>query len=237
MTQVTRGGVRVQQKGKQKPWTLRELEAGLQQFYKGHGRYPTASEVDSYQHLPSARTVERKFGGLVALRRQLRLRGQADFRGGEHSSERAFRINKRAHETEEKVFSLLKGRFGREFVHREYFFTDDKRTRADFFVYDAKTGFCVDVFYPENRRNLLGCLNSKLNKYRPSLMHQYPVIFLQMNEGIEQAVLDQLVNNKKRALGSGQHLMSWPAFQSFCKLRNPLKISRRSMEPNQHPRA
>ena len=222
--------LRKQRMGKQKPWTLEELKAGLEAFYKEHQHYPTATEVDKYPYLPSARSIERQFGGLVKLRQELRLGENFDFRTGEHSTHRAQTINKRAHITEAKVYEFLIGRFGKEFVHREYFFTDDHRTRADFFVYDAGKGFCVDVFYPDSPKNLTGCLNVKLIKYaRMRPFADYPVVFLQMNETISQERLDGLVKTKKKPLGADRHLMTWGTFEAFCNTRDPLGVLRGSM--------
>src|SRR5439155_101357 len=124
------------------------------------------------------------------------------------------------------VYDFLTNIFGKEFVHREYFFSEDKdkRTRADFFVYDKNGSFCVDTFYPSNLRNLIGCLNSKLNKY--SQIYGYPVIFLQMNKEIDQNRVDALVENKKRRLQKEQTLMCWDTFRIFSKKRKPLKVGR-----------
>jgi hypothetical protein len=200
-----------------KVWNRDDIKEGLERFYNDHGKYPTAAEIDSSQYLPSSRTIQRSFGGLVAFRKNIKLSGQSDFRSGEHSRERAATISKRAHLMEAKVYKYLQEAFSKEFVHREYFFTDDKRTRADFFVYDADKGFCVDVFYPNSRQNLIGCLNSKLDKYIDKYMRQYPVIYLQMNDEIEQDVLDDVIKSKKRKLPQGQYLMTWNTFQKFCK--------------------
>jgi len=206
-------------------WPLGRIQEGLERFRKEHGRYPTASEFDSYSYLPRAKTIERRFGGLIALRKQLGLGDEHDLRSGAHSSKRAHLINERAHKLERKVYDLLVERFSRQFVHREYFFTDDHRTRADFFVYDTQNGFCVDVFYPNSRSNLIGCLNLKLNKYRyPEELLPYPVIFLQMNDSIDQDVLDDVVTKKKRQLAKGQSLMAWETFRKFCSSRNALKV-------------
>lgn len=207
-----------------KKWIVDDIKSGLKRFYIENKRYPTATEVDDYPYLPSAKTIQRRFGGLVAFRDSINLSGQNDFRSGKYSRERAFKINKRAHLMEEMVFKYLLEAFGKEFVHREYFFTDDMRTRADFFVYDADNGFCVDVFYPNNRKNLVGCLNSKLDKYLDKYMRQYPIIYLQMNEEIEQDTLDAVIENKKRKLPAGQYLMSWQSFQKFCSKKKPLQI-------------
>lgn len=216
--------LRIQKSGNQKPWKLEELRAGLENFYTKNGRYPTALEVDASPYLPSARTIERSFGGIVELRKTLGLDTQTDLREGAHSSNRASMIGRRAHQVEQEVYIFLEGRFGKQFVHREYFFLDDKRTRADFFVYDKTNGFCVDVFYPSDKRNLTGCLNSKLAKYQGPQMNQYPVIFLQMNKGLDQPMLDALIKNKKKKLLVGHYLFSWDSFKEFCNRRDPLKI-------------
>lgn len=205
-------------------WPIERIKNGLDRFYKEFGRYPTATEFDAYDYLPRAKTIERRFGGLIAFRTQFKLGSEIDLRTGAHSSARAKAIGKRAHAVEAEVYAYLCKKFGREFVHREFFFTDDHRARADFFIFDRGSGFCVDVFYPKDRHNLIGCLNSKLNTYATGAMLQYPVIFLQMNTGISDDVLKSLVANKKRQLKPGQHLMGWEAFLQFCAKRNPLKI-------------
>lgn len=214
----------MQKKGGQRQWNIEELRAGLEDFHTKNGRYPTAPEVDAHPYLPSARSIERSFGGLIGLRKTLGLDTQSDLREGAHSSARAYKINARAHGVEQDVYTFLKKYFGKQFVHREYFFIDDKRTRADFFVYDSTSGFCVDVFYPSDRRNLIGCLNSKLSKYQGPQMNQYPVIFLQMNNELDQELLDTLVRNKKNKLQSGHMLLTWSSFTEFCAGRKPLRI-------------
>lgn len=216
--------LRAQKNGNQKPWKKEELKAGLENFYEQYKHYPTAPEIDRYAYLPSARTIERSFGGVIKLRESLGLNAQYDLRTGIHSSERAYKINKRSHILELEVYEFLIKIFGKEFVHREYFFLDDKRTRADFFVYDQEKGFCVDVFYPSDKRNLAGCLNSKLNKYNCIYMQQYPVIFLQMNKDIDQGSLNNLIKNKINKLSKDQELMSWETFELFCKGRKPLSV-------------
>lgn len=216
--------LRAQKTGNQKPWKIEELQAGLENFFEKYGRYPTAPEVDTHPYLPSARSIERRFGGLVELRKTLGLDTQTDLRAGSHSSKRAHMINTRAHRNEQGVYEFLIEHFSKHFVHREYFFLDDKRTRADFFVYDTSGGFCVDVFYPSDKRNLVGCLNSKLTKYQGPQMNQYPVIFLQMNKEINQTVLDALIENKKKKLLAGHRLFSWGSFKEFCSNRVPLKV-------------
>lgn len=206
-------------------WPIERIEEGINRFYKENHRYPTATEFDECPYLPRAKTAERRFGGLVALRRLLKIVGQHDLRAGAHSSKRAHIINDRAHKLEKSVYDHLCQWFGKEFVHREYFYTDDHRTRADFFIYDISGGFCVDAFYASSLKNVGGCLNLKISKYlQGKELLPYPVIFLQMNNGIKQTKLDDLVSKKKRGLGENRLLMSWASFEKFYKGRKPIRI-------------
>lgn len=200
-----------------KVWTAEDIKEGLDRFYAEYKKFPTSTEIDSYKYLPSSKTIQRRFGGLIVFRSTHKVKGQADFRSGEHSRQRAFKISKRAHLMEAKVYKYLQNVFGREFVRRKYFFTNDKRTRADFFVYDSDKGFCVDLLHPSSRQNLVGCLNRKLDKQLDKYVSRYPLIYLQMNDEIKQDVLDEVIKSKKRKLQEGQYLMSWGTFQDFCK--------------------
>jgi len=204
-------------------WTLEKIISGLELFYSQNKRYPTATEVDKFNMLPSSRTIERSFGGLPNLRKKLKNVDQLDFRMGKHSSQRALKINARAQKTEEVVYTYLVKRFGRQFVHREYFFTDDARTRADFFIYDKQGNFCVDVFYASNIRNVTGCINIKQKKYQ-KITETHPVIFLHMNKDIDQESLNQLMGNKKNKLTPNQVLIGWDRFLEYCDNRDPLII-------------
>ena len=204
-------------------WTLEKLAAGFEKFKSEHGRYPTAVEIDEYPHLPSSKQIQRRFGGLPNLRKELKLDGPQDFTKGAYSSNRALEINKRAHRIEKEVYTYLVECFGRPFVHREYFFIDDRRTRTDFFVYTKEGNFSVDVFYPKDRKNLLGCLNSKMRTYGTSAMLQYPVIFLMMNDGIEEEEIAAIIKSKEKKLHQYQKVMTYRQLKDFCAGKTRLK--------------
>ncbi|MCA9342635.1 hypothetical protein KC950_01320 [Candidatus Saccharibacteria bacterium] len=55
----------------QNSWTKDELRAGFEKFKNINGRYPTSHEIDSFPYLPSARSIQRTFGGLVEIRQQV----------------------------------------------------------------------------------------------------------------------------------------------------------------------
>lgn len=215
---------------KAQKWTEDKIRSGFHLFFKQHGRYPTSAEIDTFPDLPSSRQIQRRYvGGLPALRQFLKLSGPINFTQGEYSSARARAIGSRAHELEGRVYNFLCERFGRMFVHREYFFTDDRRTRTDFFIYHKGGSFSVDVFYPKDRKTLTGCLNSKMRTYSDRLMVQYPVIFLMMNEAISGEELAKIESNKKNKLATYQKVMAWSQFQAFCqskpRLDEPINVA------------
>ena len=98
---------RKQRGGKQKGWSLEQLKVGFLKFRELYGHYPTAHEIDVFEFLPSSRSIQRRFGGLVELRKTLELKSSSDFRTGTHSSKRAKKINERAYKTEKKYMSIL----------------------------------------------------------------------------------------------------------------------------------
>lgn len=202
---------------KKATWTEKKLKVGFEKFYSIHKRYPTSHDIDSFEFLPSARQIQRVFGGLVNLRQKLGL-SQTDFTKGSHSSDRARKINRRAHELELEVYNILKKQFGIECVHREHFFTDDRRTRTDFFIYTKTDTFSVDVFYPSNRANLIGCLNSKMRTYKSQSM-DCEVIFLMMNPDISQEEIEKILANKKNKLSVHQKVMDLNKFKTFLKTK------------------
>ncbi len=200
-------------------WTLEKLKKGVESFYKEYGHYPTALEIDAYPLLPSSRQIQRIFGGLVTMRQSLGLGGQNDFTKGQYSSERAHTIGKRAHKIEKELYDYLVGVFGNMRVHREFFFSDDKRNRVDFYIYDKNDkNFSIDIFYPANLRTLAGCLNSKMRTHRGVVL-EYPVIFLVANPDLKEEDINKIVNNKKNKLHPNQKVMTMIQFKQYIRGR------------------
>lgn len=198
-------------------WTEEKLREGFVRFYNTHNRYPTAHEVDDFEFLPSSRQIQRTFGGLVKLREKLGL-PQTNLTTGQHSRNRARKINSRAHKIKQEVYDILKKQFGVEDVHHEHFFTDDRRTRTDFFVFTKTDTFSVDVFYPSNKANLIGCLNSKMRLYKQK-SNNYEVFFLMMNKEITQEEIEKMLINKKNKLHPYQKVITIENFRNFIKTK------------------
>ena len=215
--------MRRQKPGKQKIWNIADLKKGFEKFNTLYGHYPASHEIDTFAFLPSARSIQRSFGGLVHIRKELGFNTSFDLRTGEYSSNRAKKINARAHTIEKSIYDYLVTIFGVEYVHREYFFTDDRRTRTDFFVYCRDGNFSADVFFPNDKRNFIGCLNSKMRTYKDTAMLQYPVIFLQMNEWISKEEIQAMLARKKNKLRENQQVMTFDEFKLFCARKVPKK--------------
>ena len=202
-------------------WTIEKIKSGFERFYKENHRYPTVQEIDSYDYLPTSRTFQRRFNGARGVRKALGL-PIVDYTKGEERRQIILSFQKRANESEKAIYHLLVRRFGEPYVHREYLFSDDRRTRTDFYVFCKSGNFSVDVFFPANRHNLIGCLNNKLRTYGTHLMLQYPVIFLQMNPDITEGEVEDIIAARKHKLHASMRVMTQGQFKGFILTKKPL---------------
>lgn len=205
-------------------WSIEKIKEGFEKFYKEYNRYPTAHEIDSYSYLPSSRQIQRKYGGLPKIRKALNLSGPSDFTKGPYSSQRARKIGARDNKFGQVVYKYLINHFGEGFVHRKYFFVDDKRTQTDFYIYYDKGTFSVDIFYPKDIKSLIGCINSKLKTYKSQIMLEYQVIFLMMNDDINDEEIKRALSQKKNPLHKNQHILKYKQFKEFCNSKNKLSV-------------
>lgn len=153
-------------------WTLEKVREGFEKFYKLHNRYPTAYDVDDFDFLPSSRQIQRKFGGLVNLRKELGLKVKNYGQGKERSSLVAG-FNTRGRQCENIIYGLLKERFDEKFIHIEKPTCDniimdayDNKSRYDFYVYAKPSNFAIDVFGTDATRGVINIINMKEKKYR-----------------------------------------------------------------------
>lgn len=139
------------------------VEEGLRSLYTLLGRMPTATEIDAYEGLPSARSIQRRFGGVVKVRKDMGYK-DADLSKGEHRSEAARRLNVDGLDLENRVYSLLKDRFGEICVHQQKP-TGQGKQALDFYVYTPDGRFGVDVFCAKNLSSLRTNIRQKRNNY------------------------------------------------------------------------
>jgi hypothetical protein len=157
---------------KKTTWTLEKVKEGFDTFFSMYNRYPTAYDIDDFNFLPSSRQIQRKFGGLVSLRKELGLEVK-DYGKGKERSNLVSSFNIRGRHYENIIYALLKQYFDEKFIHvekptnkegheNEY----NSKDRYDFYIYAKPSNFAVDVFGTDATRGVVNIVNMKENKYR-----------------------------------------------------------------------
>lgn len=200
-------------------WTLPLIQEGMSRFFSECSRYPTAHEIDRYQHLPSSRQLQRKFGGLEAIRLKLKI-DIPNFTKGEERRKIAIHVNERALHLEKKLKGELCTLLTHRNVHSQFPLCDDARTRADFGLFTKDAVYSVDVFYAKDKHSFLGCLRHKLNKYN-LVQEFYSAIFVQMNPDTTQDEIDVIVSRMKKPLPSFIRVMSLDSFHKWLHTIEP----------------
>ena len=130
-----------------KEWGELNLKDGFEYFFELHGKYPTAKDVDRFDYLPSCRTMQRSFGGIMELRKILSLNCQTNFTTGEMRSKLCREGDFRAQKFEKEFFEYLVSHIPEQRVH-EHKIIRPGNTAADFFIYTSEnSGIVIDIFY------------------------------------------------------------------------------------------
>lgn len=168
-------------------WTKSEILAGLNHFFKLNGRYPTAREIDVFEYLPSSRSIQRKYGGLVLLRKELIPTSHANYTQGSYRSSVASQTWHRAAKYEEEFYDFLCQHFDPIAIHEHKVMRPGNVT-SDYFIYLNKDrGIVLDLFYAQDMHSLGGVINIKLKRYK-SL--PFKTIFILV--GNEQIAINQI---------------------------------------------
>ena len=201
---------------KETTWTIDKIKDGFERFYQTHNCYPTAYDVDDFEFLPSSRQIQRSFGGLVNLRKILRLRIR-DYGKGKNRSKIAANSNITSKQCETIIFKLLKEQFSDEFIHieRPVIIDGKGKDRYDFFVYAKPSNFAIDVFSTEgDSRSLIKIMNIKENKYRKiSNASEIKLYFIYFGEKIEKNKVYSWLNNKREKFPSNWKILSFEEFK------------------------
>lgn len=183
--------IRKASSGRQKKWIKDQVLAGLLRFYEDFGRFPMIRECDNYKYLPSGRSIQRNFGGLIELRKELGIK--EEYHCGENRKRLCTIINKRGSEREDKLYRQLIDIFGDVCVHREKSAPGCKE-RLDFVIYYRGGRIGVDVFFARDRYNLKTIIQMKNNKYKTFEENLY---FVCSNPDITDVDIERVVANKK----------------------------------------
>jgi len=201
-------------------WTLDNLRDGFQYFFDVNNRYPNALEIDRFDYLPTSRTIQRRFGGLQALRKVLGL-GTINFSAGETRSESARIVGQRGFKIENELGEILVNKFGQAFVHLERPFGNSKR-RIDFYIFCPDGNFGLDVFYPASVYNMKTILNLKIKAYNNRFMEDNYLVV--SNPEITQEQIDSVIEKKIKKLPLRCQTVSLQSFRELIKNKRTYRI-------------
>lgn len=146
-----------------KKYTDEQIVQAFKSFYTAHGRYPAQCDLRHSENLPDSKTLERRFGGIVAFRKQHDMGD--DLR---KSEARSAAISKNIRLREDAFWELheyLVGKYGREFIHREekairLFHPDKRETTIGYFYPSNPSNFDQGLRYArKSNTDLIVCLN------------------------------------------------------------------------------
>ncbi|MCX6761882.1 MAG: hypothetical protein NTY33_03545 [Candidatus Moranbacteria bacterium] len=200
-------------------WTLEKVKKGFEEFYKIHNRYPTAYDVDDFDSLPSSRQIQRRFGGLEKLRKDLGLEIE-NYTSGDERSNKIAAFNKRGRECENIVYQVLIDFFDEKFIHIErptcgnvIVGAYDNKSRYDFYVYAKPKNFAIDVFGTNDTRGIISNLNMKEKKYN-KLNTQEDIYFVYFGNSIDKNKIKTWISNKKNKLPHTWKVVDLDEFKS-----------------------
>lgn len=179
-------------------WTVDQIKEGLEHFKEVNGRYPSAREIDLFEYLPSARSIQRSFGGLEDLRTKLGFDIELiNLTKGKIRSEKAKGTYSNAVDAEEVFYNFLIEKIPEIKVH-EHKILRPGHICCDFFIYTSNNrGFAIDVFYAQDMFSLAGVLRIKCLRYKEL---KYKIFFVLVgNKKISQEEIDSLLAKKKSA--------------------------------------
>lgn len=202
-------------------WTLEKVKEGFEKFYELHKRYPAAYDVDDFDFLPSSRQIQRKFGGLVNLRKLLGLKIENYTQGDERSTKIAD-FNSRGRKYENILYGLLKQKFDEKFIHVEKPIpkengndlcgTYNSKDRYDFYIYAKPNNFAIDVFCTVDERGVINIMNMKENKYLKSNIRDI-LYFIYFGDNVNQDRIKKWQEKRKNKLPSNWKIMNLEDFK------------------------
>lgn len=205
--------LRINKLGSQSKWSKEELLAGLYHFYELFGYFPRAYDIDSFKYLPSSRSIQRSYGGLVKLRSELLPNEITNYAKGEYRSKIAKRSSTSGKIYEKKFYDYLVKEFKEISIH-EHKIIRPGEVSCDFFVYlNDSCGVVIDVFYAESLKNLVNIVNIKLKRYKLVLPETYLIVV--GNNKISQAEIDVKTENRHTTIPSHINICTENYFKSI----------------------
>ena len=197
-------------------WNKELIKIGIQRFINENHRIPSGIDFDTINYLPSAKQVQRKWGGIPKVRE---LCGITELlHRGRIRGETAKRCNVEAINTEELIERFLINKFGEEFVHREA--PIRKRSRFDFYIYNPDGNFAVDIFLAKDIHSFRGSLDIKLKKYISYLSNNKIELFIvPLGKNISKEDINNYIKSRKALIPVNIKLLTINEFTEEIRKR------------------
>ncbi len=205
--------------GQYRIWKLEDIKLGIDRFYQENGRFPTVSDLDNIDYLPSSRWIQMKFGGMVKVRKDL---GYTDIHlgTGKYRSAIARQINETGLGFEHEIEKVLVDKFGEQFVHVQKRI-GNARERIDFYVYSSNGNFGVDVTSVTGHfRNVQTNTNVKVAKYKNLNLK----LFIVVDGDFQQDRIDDWLLRRIKPLPTDWRILTKSSFVSEINKFKPLAI-------------
>ena len=181
-----------------------KLFNNIKRFHEENNRYPSSRDFNECPHLPSARQIQRRWGGLVALKKQLGIKN-TDARKGKERTNMALKINQRNIEIEGALTKKLGETIDRCNIHHPYSPYDDSHMNIDYLIFHPtkKEVVGLELFFPSNKESFHGCLNVKRHKeqyIKDVIGYSHKFYYVVTNPDITQKEIDLWVSRRKSPL-------------------------------------
>ena len=162
---------------KKRIWDDVNIRSGIEQFILENDRTPTAGDFDEIVYLPSARQVQRSYGGIIKLREKLGYL-DTDFTKGELRKSIAIKSNVRGLAAEDYFEKILIDLFGEPYVHVQKRYYKNSKNRYDFFVYAKNRVIAIDIFTTDRPSYIEKNIRHKISRYKdlPNEVNVYFVL-------------------------------------------------------------
>jgi hypothetical protein len=195
-------------------WSLEDIKNGFDRYLKINGSLPTTPEIDKCEYLPSSRTIQRRFGGVIELRKKLGY-NETHFGIGKYRKKLSNQAYTDGLSAEKQVEKYLIEKFGEPFVHIEKRI-GSKKNRIDFYVYSPSNNLAIDVFSPNSFRDLQKNVNIKIDKFVDLLC---PTIYLPINENLnfKQKKINKWIKNKRKKMPPNSFVYNFITFKHYVE--------------------
>lgn len=166
--------------------TLPLITAAITAFRTTHNRYPQAPDFTHANNLPTARHLQRKFGGLQAVRKYMGI--TTDHRKDRHDVNSA--SNNRNYYAKQELNQLFAGKL----------LPLPPKHPAAFRIKHSSGEFYVSFACPTSSQSFAGCVRSILRKYATLPPDQTTLLIVNMNVDLPpppQSLTERLEPNQK----------------------------------------